>query len=460
MKGGTNMKKSLLCIVMVAAVVFSMFTFVFVSEADSPTYNIPLATSAPKVDGKTGDAAWKNALTIDLSPSAVRKNGGWAQSSNNGAKGTVKVVWTEGSNGGFYFLWQIKDSTMSFAYPVGTPPINAMDCVQLCFDPMNVRKAKLTGKECQVYTFAPYTARSGNGFRIFPEDGPTWFEHYCYVAMDNSAGVKLSVSLDSKKDPAPESDSRGYLVSGYTLEAFIPFKALKVDAGQIEGKVGTKLGMGFLLVDYDWNHAKYISDNYPIAQAEKYQKLLNISATYTNGSGTTRNNICAKPKKYNDVILADASGNVPGGIEQTTNPEDSSEEPTTEAVDSSEALSKIIEAAEAIDTSLYTEESVATLTAAIEAAKKFTDEDTSDEAVAAKEALIAAYNGLELIEEPTGEEPTTENTTAQPETTEAGESASGGFKWWIIVIIVVAVAALGAVAAVVITKSKKKNSDQ
>ena len=76
MKGGTNMKKSLLCIVMVAAVVFSMFTFVFVSEADSPTYNIPLATSAPKVDGKTGDAAWKNALTIDLSPSAVRKNGG------------------------------------------------------------------------------------------------------------------------------------------------------------------------------------------------------------------------------------------------------------------------------------------------------------------------------------------------------------------------------------------------
>ena len=97
------MKKTILSLVMVVAVAFSLFTFVFASEAASPSYNIPLATKAPTVDGGASDAAWKNALTIDISPAAVKKNGGWAQTSSNGATGTVKVVWTEGSKGGLSF---------------------------------------------------------------------------------------------------------------------------------------------------------------------------------------------------------------------------------------------------------------------------------------------------------------------------------------------------------------------
>ena len=451
------MKKTILSLVMVVAVAFSLFTFVFASEAASPSYNIPLATKAPTVDGGANDAAWKNALTIDISPSAVKKNGGWAQTSSNGATGTVKVVWTEGNKGGLYFLWQIKDKTQSFAFPVGANVINAMDCVQLCFDPTNARKAKLTGKECQVYTFAPYTARSGNGFLIFPEDGPTWFEHYCWVDMNKSTGVKLAVKLNGKTSTGKDLENRGFDVTGYTLEAFIPFKALKVDAGQIEGKVGTAFGIGFLLVDYDWNHSKFVADKGPTAQAEKYQKLLNISATYTNGSGTNRNNICTKPKKYNTAYLADASGKLPDNVE-TTNPDNGDENPTTAAIDDSEKLSEIIAQIEATDLSVYTQESVKTLNAALEEAKKFKDDDTSDEAKAAKEVLIAAYAGLVLNEE----NPTTDNTdnsttdNSAATTTEAPAENNGGFKWWIIVIIVVAVAAIGAVVAVVVSKGKKK----
>lgn len=448
------MKKTLLSLVMVVAVVFSLFTFVFASEAATPSYNIPLATKAPTVDGGTGDAAWKNALTIDLSPSAVKKNGGWAQTSSNGATGTVKVVWTEGSNGGLYFLWQIKDSTQSFAYPVGANVINAMDCVQLCFDPTNARKAKLTGKECQVYTFAPYTARSGNGFKIFPEDGPTWFEHYCWVDMNKSTGVKLAVKLSGKTSTGKDLENRGFDVTGYTLEAFIPFKALKVDAGQIEGKVGTAFGIGFLLVDYDWNHTKFVADKGPTAQAENYQKLLNISATYTNGNGTNRNNICTKPKKYNTAYLADASGNLPSNVE-TTQPAD--EDVTTAPVDESEKLSEIIAKIEAADLSLYTKASVDTLNAALAEAKKFSDDDTSADAKSAKEVLIAAYEGLVLNEDPSAPDETTENTTegTQATTSEAAAETNGGFKWWIIVIIVAAVAVV-AVVAVVVVKGKKK----
>lgn len=448
------MKKTILSLVMVVAVVFSMFTFVFASEAATPSYNIPLATTAPKVDGSANDAAWKKALTIDLSPSAVKKNGGWAQSSSNGATGTVKVVWTEGNGGGFYFLWEIKDSTQSFAFPVAANVINAMDCVQVCFDPMNARKAKLTGKECQVYSFAPYTARSGNGFKIFPEDGPTWFEHYCWVAMNKSTGVKLAAKLQGKKDPSNDDRNRGFLVTGYTLEAFVPFKALKVNAGQIEGKVGTALGIGFLLVDYDFEFTKFVSDKAPTAQAEKYQKLLNLSSTYTNGSGTNRNNICTKPKKYNTAYLADAEGKLPDNVE-TTNPDNQDENPTTAAIDDSEKLSEIIAKIEATDLSLYTQESVKTLSAALEEAKKFKDDDTSDEAKAAKEVLIAAYMGLVLNEEPsnTTEDPT--KTTPTATTAETPVEKEGGFKWWIIVIIVAAVAVV-AVAAVVVINGKKK----
>ena len=183
----------------------------------------------------------------------------------------------------------------------------------------------------------------------------------------------------------------------------------------------------------------------------------NISATYTNGSGTNRNNICTKPKKYNTAYLADASGKLPDNVE-TTNPDNGDENPTTAAIDDSEKLSEIIAQIEATDLSVYTQESVKTLNAALEEAKKFKDDDTSDEAKAAKEVLIAAYAGLVLNEE----NPTTDNTdnsttdNSAATTTEAPAENNGGFKWWIIVIIVVAVAAIGAVVAVVVSKGKKK----
>ena len=51
------MKKTILSLIMVVAVAFSLFTFVFASEAASPSYNIPLATKAPTVDGGANDAA-------------------------------------------------------------------------------------------------------------------------------------------------------------------------------------------------------------------------------------------------------------------------------------------------------------------------------------------------------------------------------------------------------------------
>ena len=91
-----------------------------------------------------------------------------------------------------------------------------MDSVQLVIDPMYQRRAKARDS-VMIYTFDPYTSRSGNGFEVYPEDGATWYEHIYWVGRNESLGVRVSSKLNAEKD---EDGGRRWLVKGYDIEAY------------------------------------------------------------------------------------------------------------------------------------------------------------------------------------------------------------------------------------------------
>lgn len=453
------MKKTLISLALVVVLMLSLCVFAQAAPKTGNQYYIPQVDSAPNIDGKGNDSAWKNAFIIEVNPGSLIKNGGWAEKPKaNSAKGTLKVVWSEkGSKGaGLYFMWDIKDSTQSFAYPYGDANINAMDCVQVLIDPMYQRRGKLTGDTCQVYTFAPYTSRAGNGFAIYPEDskkGSTWYEHFSWVGMNNSIGVKAMTVLDAKKDTVHTENNRNYLVSGYHIEAYIPFSAMSVKNGSPKGEVGTKLGIGFLFVDYDWDYDRcdWIQSHF-----HNYQKLLNISADFTNGGRTNKGNIAAFPLNWNTLYLADKDGKLPDGTGDDT---------TTEAeVDASQKVSELVASFEALKAEDYTEDSYNALKAAYDALKGFKDDDTSEKAVAAKEAFVKAFEALVEVtpEEPSeATEPTAETEKPSEDDTKTdapAEKDEGGLSTGAIVGIVIGAIALIAIIVVVVVVLKKKKS--
>ena len=117
----------------------------------------------------------------------------------------------------------------------------------------------------------------------------------------------MASKLDATED---EETNRRWIIKGYDIEAYLPWKALTVLTGRPEAKIGTKMGIGFLLVDYDFDYAAYTEDydNKRLKDVSEYQEIVNVTTDFSNGTRTTNENICAYPRNYNTIILADFSG--------------------------------------------------------------------------------------------------------------------------------------------------------
>ena len=374
-----------------AATVLSLFAFGS-SAAKSNVYYCPKAKTVPTIDGNITESEWNDALTIELDSLNAKAANGWAMNpfGASDAKATVKLLWSdEKTHGGLYISWHVKDETPSFALDKDAPAPNAMDSVQLVIDPMYQRRAKARDS-AMIYTFAPYVSRVGNGFSVYPEDGATWYEHIYWVGRNESLGVRVASKLDATED---EETNRRWIIKGYDIEAYLPWKALTVLTGRPEAKIGTKMGIGFLLVDYDFDYAAYTEDydNKRLKDVSEYQEIVNVTTDFSNGTRTTNENICAYPRNYNTIILADFSG-------ATTSETDdnSTEKPDDVVATPNETLEEILKKDDQLNSADYTPETWKIYSKAFQEAKDYINEKSSKTEEEVKDALIAAIRGLKL----------------------------------------------------------------
>ena len=374
-----------------AATVLSLFAFGS-SAAKSNVYYCPKAKTVPTVDGNITESEWKDALTIELDSLNAKAANGWAMNpfGASDAKATVKLLWSDDkTHGGLYISWHVTDETQSFALDKDSPAPNAMDSVQFVIDPMYQRRAKARDS-AMIYTFDPYVTRVGNGFAVYPEDGATWYEHIYWVGRNESLGVRVASKLDAVKD---EETNRRWLVKGYDIEAYLPWKALTVLTGRPEAKIGTKMGIGFLLVDYDFDYAAYMEDydNKRLKDVSEYQTLVNVTTDFSNGTRTTNENICAYPRNYNTIILADFSGATTSEIDG-----DSTEKPDDVVATPNETLEEIMKKDEQLNSADYTPETWESYSKAFQEAKDYINGKSSKTEEEVKDALIVAIRGLKL----------------------------------------------------------------
>lgn len=374
-----------------AATVLSLFAFGS-SAAKSNVYYCPKAKTVPTIDGNITESEWNDALTIELDSLNAKAANGWAMNpfGASDAKATVKLLWSDDkTHGGLYISWHVTDETQSFALDKDAPAPNAMDSVQLVIDPMYQRRAKARDS-AMIYTFAPYVSRVGNGFSVYPEDGATWYEHIYWVGRNESLGVRVASKLDATED---EETNRRWIIKGYDIEAYLPWKALTVLTGRPEAKIGTKMGIGFLLVDYDFDYAAYTEDydNKRLKDVSEYQEIVNVTTDFSNGTRTTNENICAYPRNYNTIILADFSG-------ATTSETDdnSTEKPDDVVATPNETLEEILKKDDQLNSADYTPETRKIYSKAFQEAKDYINEKSSKTEEEVKDALIAAIRGLKL----------------------------------------------------------------
>ena len=377
--------------VICAATVLSLFAFGS-SAAKSNVYYCPKAKTVPTIDGNITESEWNDALTIELDSLNAKAANGWAMNpfGASDAKATVKLLWSDDkTHGGLYISWHVTDETQSFALDKDSPAPNAMDSVQLVIDPMYQRRAKARDS-AMIYTFAPYVSRVGNGFSVYPEDGATWYEHIYWVGRNESLGVRVASKLDATED---EETNRRWIIKGYDIEAYLPWKALTVLTVRPEAKIGTKMGIGFLLVDYDFDYAAYTEDydNKRLKDVSEYQEIVNVTTDFSNGTRTTNENICAYPRNYNTIILADFSG-------ATTSETDdnSTEKPDDVVATPNETLEEILKKDDQLNSADYTPETWEIYSKACQEAKDYINEKSSKTEEEVKDALIAAIRGLKL----------------------------------------------------------------
>ncbi|PWM43851.1 MAG: hypothetical protein DBX47_06525 [Clostridiales bacterium] len=347
-------------------------------SAEEEIIEIPYSIKAPRIDGVGDDSVWKNAYTETLNPTEALKKGNYVQEPNNlegAASANISILWNEQ---GLYFKWVVVDPTQSFALDLPSPGLNAMDGVQIVLDPFNKRLA--TVKNCAFcFTFVPYTCPRGSGVGQVPTGECSWYEHWQWVGMYDSLGLQMATSLVSKPDDNDDGVDQVLLISGYTIEAFIPVAALALNNIVPEFKENTEIGIGLMLMDYVYDHQKFIeAGGAEGAGAEFSQVYYNFCLDFSNN----RKDI-GKPQSFNTArLIIDEAGAF---------------DLLTQAINKAQPFSK--------KTYLYTDKSLSDLNAVIIEAKKLTTDSTKLECMSKTQALEDALNTLVLkpIEERKGD---------------------------------------------------------
>lgn len=265
------MKKLFLAVLAVALMLTS---FTLVSSAGG-AYTIPQCAVPPTIDGKMSKNEWYGAYHKFMN----NEKGNYDYSDNpnpdaddkaNQCKGfDIYMYWYDDpsesgklldvNKGGLYICVVAQDKTYGTVYNDGEAS-NASDCFQLAIDPFNYRLSN--NKKSFIFDFSPETTKKGTALI---------YEHYQFQSKPMSM-FKYQVKAVRNKN-------------GYTMEIFIPWSLLNLNDKLPRHKVGTKMGIGIICMD--WVGARYY---YDIADF---------------GGGKPITAIAGVPKLYNQVTFGD-----------------------------------------------------------------------------------------------------------------------------------------------------------
>lgn len=217
------MKKQILAIFVILS--FALLFMPGVSAQEN--YSIPMAVTAPVIDGVIGSDEWNGALVVDVSNDQL----GWitaqTEGMNIGAGSYVAFMWDSDN---LYCAANILDATPGLQ-PASGGALNSGDGVQLCFY-TDETAANGDGTTNMFWDFLP---RTGDGDASTAES----YEHFTFMST-------LDLPIKSTVDSS----------GSYTLEWAIPW-SLFAEANAngygvvYTGTAGTKMLIEITVMDHD-----------------------------------------------------------------------------------------------------------------------------------------------------------------------------------------------------------------
>ena len=258
----------------VLAIALMLTSFTLVSSAGE-AYTIPQCAVPPTIDGKMSKNEWYGAYHKFMN----NEKGNYDYSDNpspdvedkaNQCKGfDIYMYWYDDPNesgklldvkkGGLYICVVAQDKTYGTIFNDGEAS-NASDCFQLAIDPVNYRLSN--SKKAFIFDFSPETTKKGTALI---------FEHYQFKSKPLTM---FKYQVKAKRDK-----------NGYTMEIFIPWSLLNLNDKLPRHKVGAKMGIGIICMD--WVGARYY---YDIADFGNGKKIVDIAGV---------------PKLYNQVTFGE-----------------------------------------------------------------------------------------------------------------------------------------------------------
>lgn len=258
----------------VLAIALMLTSFTLVSSAGE-AYTIPQCAVPPTIDGKMSKNEWYGAYHKFMN----NEKGNYDYSDNpspdvedkaNQCKGfDIYMYWYDDPNesgklldvkkGGLYICVVAQDKTYGTIFNDGEAS-NASDCFQLAIDPFNYRLSN--SKKAFIFDFSPETTKNGTALI---------FEHYQFKSKPLTM---FKYQVKAKRDK-----------NGYTMEIFIPWSLLNLNDKLPRHKVGAKMGIGIICMD--WVGARYY---YDIADFGNGKKIVDIAGV---------------PKLYNQVTFGE-----------------------------------------------------------------------------------------------------------------------------------------------------------
>ena len=258
----------------VLAIALMLTSFTLVSSAGE-AYTIPQCAVPPTIDGKMSKNEWYGAYHKFMN----NEKGNYDYSDNpspdvedkaNQCKGfDIYMYWYDDPNesgklldvkkGGLYICVVAQDKTYGTIFNDGEAS-NASDCFQLAIDPFNYRLSN--SKKAFIFDFSPETTKKGTALI---------FEHYQFKSKPLTM---FKYQVKAKRDK-----------NGYTMEIFIPWSLLNLNDKLPRHKVGAKMGIGIICMD--WVGARYY---YDIADFGNGKKIVDIAGV---------------PKLYNKVTFGE-----------------------------------------------------------------------------------------------------------------------------------------------------------
>lgn len=183
-------------------------------------YQVPMASTAPVIDGNSLPGEWDNALEITFAYPEILSADGTdilgTSPTHSDISADVKMLW-DSSN--LYVYVRVYDENQT--YTKNAPgPYNGQDCFQIAFNLLNNASATFLA-DAPIYDFTPQTA-DGAGAGAYKHDAP---------------GFMTDTMVLGAKEFA----------DGWQMEIAIPFYSVFSHYAN----PGDRHGLGMILVDYD-----------------------------------------------------------------------------------------------------------------------------------------------------------------------------------------------------------------